>query len=236
MAFTPAIRASLLLDAKNGASSIIRRWSIRDLLDFNRNDNTSKVENTKFMLQEIQTRLAIQHDKLSLFSKSIEDYTKVAKIEGERVQRDLNNLLQLHQNTYTLTHQIMNGDGQALLENFTPPNQRYVVEVFDQIMSRHGTSVETLADACIHGRNMEAELPTIFRKQFLEVDLLRDDYIKSFLHSRLLIQLLCEHYISMNKKGKITGAVSLNADVVDGELLFVCLCVHKMYFALKLSF
>ena len=103
-------------------------------------------------------------------------------------------------------------------------------------MSRHGTSVETLADACIHGRNMEAELPTIFRKQFLEVDLLRDDYIKSFLHSRLLIQLLCEHYISMNKKGKITGAVSLNADVVDGELLFVCLCVHKMYFALKLSF
>ena len=55
--------------------------------------------NTKFMLQEIQTRLAIQHDKLSLFSKSIEDYTKVAKIEGERVQRDLNNLLQLHQNS-----------------------------------------------------------------------------------------------------------------------------------------
>ena len=98
MAFTPAIRASLLLDAKNSAS-FIRRWSIRDLLDFNRNDNASKVENTKFMLQEIQTRLAIQHDKLSLFSKSIEDYTKVATIEGERVQRDLNNLLQLHQNT-----------------------------------------------------------------------------------------------------------------------------------------
>ena len=125
MAFTPAIRSSLLLDAKNGASSL-RRWSIRDLLDFNINDNASKVENTKIMLQEIQTRLAIQHNKLLLFSKSIEDYTKVAKIEGERVQRDLNNMLQLHQNTYTLTHQIINCDGQALLENFTPPNQRYV--------------------------------------------------------------------------------------------------------------
>ena len=91
-----AIRASLL-DAKK-----LKRWSIQDLLGItlnNNNDTSINIQNTKLLLQEIQIRLAIQHDKLSTFSKSINEYTNVAKIEGATVQRNLNNLQALHANT-----------------------------------------------------------------------------------------------------------------------------------------
>jgi len=118
----------------------------------------------------------------------------------------------LHENTYQLPHQIQS---QSILENFTPRNQKYVADTFEQIMDRHGTSVETLADVVIHARNMEDELPSILRRQFhQEVDILQNTHIESFLHDRLMIQLICEHYRSLNK-GKKTGAVSLDVDILD---------------------
>ena len=205
-----AIRASLL-DAKK-----LKRWSIKDLLNItlnNHNDTSINIQNTKLLLQEIQIRLAIQHDKLSIFSKSINEYINVAKIEGAKVQRNLNNLQALHANTYQLPYQII--QSQSILENFTPRNQKYIADTFEQIMDRHGTSVETLADVVIHARNMEDELPAILRRQFhQEVTLLQNEHIESFLHDRLMIQLICEHYRSLNK-GKMAGAVSLNVDILD---------------------
>jgi len=208
-----AIRASLISDAKKISS--LQSWSIQDLLNIKLNNNDTSIDilNTKLLLQEIQIRLAIQHEKLSIFSKSINEYTNVAKIEGNKVQRNLNNLQALHANTYQLPHQII--QSQSILENFTTRNQKYVADTFEQIMDRHGTSVETLADVVIHARNMEDELPSILRRQFhQEVDILQNTHIESFLHDRLMIQLICEHYRSLNK-GKVTGAVSLDTDVLD---------------------
>ena len=94
-----AIRASLISDAKKLSS--LQSWSIQDLLNIklNNNDTSINIQNTKLLLQEIQIRLAIQHDKLSIFSKSINEYTDVATIEGIKVQRNLNNLQALHANT-----------------------------------------------------------------------------------------------------------------------------------------
>ena len=218
--FTPALRSALLADATNGAS--LSRWSVQKLLDFNlgtdggASSSTAAAQNTKSLLREVQTRLAVQHTRLATFSESIDQYAKVSKIQGEQAQRNLNNLIQLHQNTYVLVHQIIDGDGRALLESFTKPNQKYLSDIFDQIMARHGTSVETLADAVIHTRNMEETIPRILTRQFNQVELLQAESVEEFLHSRLMIQLLCDHYVSLNKgKGKVTGAVSLGADVVD---------------------
>jgi len=212
--FTPTIRSFLLSDAKKGVS--LSRWSIQDLLDFNLNDsNDNSARDTKALLREVQIRLAVQHGRLSAFSRSIEEYAKVAKAQGEKTRRNLNDLTQLHENTYLLPHQIVDGDGHELLDNFSKPsNQKYVSDVFDQIMARHGTAVETLADSTIHARAMGESLPKIFSKQFGEADLLRTESVEAFLHSRLLIQLLCDHYVSLNK-GKSTGAISLEADIVD---------------------
>jgi len=44
-------------------------------------------------------------------------------------------------------------------------------------------------------------------------NLLHDKTIESFLHSRLLIQLLCDHYISMHRNNKSTGAITADANI-----------------------
>ncbi|KAL9180188.1 hypothetical protein ACHAXT_008158 [Thalassiosira profunda] len=205
---------SLLADATRGAS--LKRWSIQRLLGC-KLGGADAVEHTRALLQEVQVRLAVQHGKLSALSKSIEPYAKVATVEGEQAQRNLKNLMQLHENTYLLPHQLVDGEGRALLRNFTRQNRKHVSDMLDQIMARHGTSVETMADCVIHARNMEEGLPGILTRQFSEAELLQNAPnapVESFLHSRLMIQILCDHYVSLNK-GKPMGAVSLGADVVD---------------------
>ena len=151
-------------------------------------------------------------------SMSIKEHTyrmETTKSEKIKCLKCLQDLIQLHENTYMLPHEVLNGEGKAILHSFTAPNQHYVKEVFDQIESRHGSSVETLADAVISARSVEGLMaPLANTKLGSGLDMLNEDSIESFLHSRLLIQLLCEHYISLNK-GKTTGAISLDADLVD---------------------
>jgi pyruvate dehydrogenase kinase 2/3/4 len=294
-AFTPAIRASLLSDATKGAS--LRRWSIRDLLNFHPTTTTTTTSDdggsdhhaaaaagVESLLREVQIRLAMQHSKLSSFSTSMNeggvwygssasggssgtttttatrrrrrrrsggdddgyDYEDEDADEAERRARAracLGSLMQLHENTYLLPHRIVDGDWRGLLGNFDKkPNRKYVSGVFDEIMSRHGSSVETFADAVIHARNgagmmeegrMRCDDDDVPGEELRprsstttrgggygssssgeeEVpEFLRNESIESFLHSRLMIQLLCDHYISLGR-GKVTGAISLGADV-----------------------
>ena len=140
--------------------------------------------------------------------------TETAKHEREKALKCLHDLILLHENTFMLPHEIL-GEGRAILDCFNAPNKRYVNGVFDQIETRHGNSIETLADAVISSRHVE-ELTRPFSNNapLSDFDLLNDDSIQDFLHKRLIIQLLCEHYISLNK-GKSTGAISLDADLVD---------------------
>lgn len=199
--FTPAIRSSLLQSAKQGDT--LRRWSIRELLKLNEINAT----NAKVVLSELRTRLAIQHQRLS--SSRLDDYAKIASIaESATVVKSMKMLSQLHENTYILPHEII--ENREFLESFSSrPNQIYLKEMIDQIMTRHGASVDTFADATIAARSLEKHLPHILRSQF------RKDFAtlykpEQFLHSRLLIQLMCEHYVSLNK-GKPFGALSIDA-------------------------
>ena len=91
-------------------------------------------------------------------------------------------------------------------------------------MSRHGNSIETLADSVRFVRDsMLPKLPSILRQPFLrDVKLLHENEIEQYLHSRLIIQLLCEHYVSLHntkrkQKGKKStgGAITLNGDIFD---------------------
>lgn len=198
--------------AQTTALRSLKRWSIRDLIEFNLAGD-SAAHNTRLLLEDVSIRLAVQLEKLSDFSK-IEQYAKVSEVEGEKAMKNLKQLKQLHENTHSEIYQIIDCDGKAVLDNFSSVNQKYVSSLFDQIMARHGGSVETLADAVIHARNMQDGLPNILKRPFCEAELLKNETIESFLHSRLLTQLLCEHYVSLNK-GKLTGAVSVGADVLD---------------------
>ncbi len=100
----------------------------------------------------------------------------------------------------------------------------YGLTYMAEIMSRHGNSIETLADSVRFVRDsMLPKLPSILRQPFLrDVKLLHENEIEQYLHSRLIIQLLCEHYVSLHKKKmkqkktKSTGgAITLNGDIFD---------------------
>ena len=203
---TPAIRSSLLQNSKKGDT--LRRWSIKELLTINQVNAT----NAEVVLQELQTRLAIQHQRLTSFSR-VEEYAKITSTaDGATLSKSLKMLLQLHKNTYILPQEIIETD---FLDDFSncPSKKIYLKQMVDDIMTRHGTSVDTFADAAIASRKMEYQIPHILRKEFrADADILRNP--ESFLNSRLLIQLICEHYVSLNK-GKPTGAVSIGADILD---------------------
>ncbi|KAL3797107.1 hypothetical protein HJC23_000445 [Cyclotella cryptica] len=219
----------------------LRRWSARALIDLG---SCVTPENTTTLLQEVLGRLAVQLGRLNAWKEEVDtiEYSTrpqnnskviracnfpvsmslkehsyrvdMAKSEREKTLKYLKDLIQLHENTSMLPYEVLNGDGRAILSSFTKPNQRYIDGIFDQIETRHGNSVETLADAVISARNVEEILTPLKNDPVSRLDLLNDSSIESFLHSRLLIQLLCEHYISLHK-GKPTGAISLDADLVD---------------------
>lgn len=206
--FTPAIRSSLLQSAKQGDT--LRHWSISELLKL----NEVNASNAKVVLSELRTRLAIQHQRLSSLSR-LGDYAKIASIaESTTVVKSMKMLIQLHENTYILPHEII--ENSDFLESYdsSRPNQIYLKEMIDQIMTRHGASVDTFADATIAARSLEKHLPHILRSQYRKDSAVVLDKPEKILHSRLLIQLICEHYVSLNK-GKPFGALSIDADILD---------------------
>lgn len=242
------LRASIQSNAKKFTS--LRRWSIRQLLDFNLDQDDDIVTrtgtgtattttsttaastntNTNFLLHEVQIRLASQHSKLISFTTSIDKYTKTIKNEGglDIVHKNLSNLQILHENTYSLIQDVTKGGGRVdsttttfNTDTLKIHQQRYS-NTLDEIMTRHGNSVETLADIVLHVRDsMLPKLPSILRQPFLrDVKLMHEHEIEEYLHSRLMIQLLCEHYVSLHnqkkKKKKSTGgAITVNGDIFD---------------------
>ncbi|KAL7481241.1 hypothetical protein ACHAW6_006914 [Cyclotella cf. meneghiniana] len=227
----------------NVNSSDLRHWSVRGLIDLGRcvtPENTTTLlqevlgrlaiqlgrlnawKNEVDTLSESSTPLPKDTKVIRAcnfpVSMSMKEYSyrvEMANSEREKSLKCLKDLIQLHENTYMLPYEVLTGDGKAILASFTKPNQHYINGIFDQIETRHGNSVETLADAVISARNVEEILTPLSKNEPVSaLNLLNDASIESFLHSRLLIQLLCEHYITLNK-GKPTGAISLDADLVD---------------------
>ena len=185
-----------------------RRWSIRGLVESNIIGCSDDAATTRQLLAaDVQLRLGIQQERLSGFEQSVRDYAIVAG--NTDVPKQLKSLLGLHESTRQLVGQMLATEAASSVNA-----QRLASGVFDETMCRHGKSVETLADVIIQVRQMELRLPHILRRDFMNVDLLDDELISTFLHARLMIHLLCEHYVSMSK-GKGTGVVTLNADVRD---------------------
>ncbi|EJK75120.1 hypothetical protein THAOC_03169 [Thalassiosira oceanica] len=192
----------------NGAAATAedpRRWSIRALVESNMIGCSGDAETTrKLLAADVQLRLGIQQERLSGFEKSVREYAKIAS--NKDVPNHLRSLMRLHDSTRQLVGQMLAMEAASA--------QRLASSIFDETMCRHGKSVETVADVIIQVRQMESKLPSILRRDFMNIDLLNDELMGTFLHARLMIQLLCEHYVSMSK-GKNTGAVTLNADVLD---------------------
>ncbi len=220
----------------------MRRWSIKNLVEINEVSSANaktllrevqfrlalqygQLENLSESLLEALGRNSIGRSNPSQsnykksrviracnfpVSMSIKEYSmrlEAAKLEGQKSLKSFKDLIHLHENTYDLAYQLVEGEGKAIFDNFSKPKQSYVSDIFDQIMARHGTSVETMADAVISVRIVQEIMD-------LRNDVLSERSVESFLRSRLIIQLLCDHYVALNK-GKSTGAVSIGSDIVD---------------------
>jgi len=235
------VRSSLISNLESGASHL-RRWSVGDLVETNevsfanaRNllhevqlrlaQQHGKLGNLSDALSEALDRNSIgrsnpgrpNNDKSHVIkacnfpvSMSIKEYSmrlEASKVEIQKALKCFKDLIYLHENTYDFTYQLIEGEGKEIFDDFSKPRQRYVSDIFDQIMARHGTSVETLADAVISVRTMQEIMD-------FQNDVFSEESVESFLRSRLIIQLLCDHYVALSK-GKATGAVSIGADIVD---------------------
>jgi len=149
------------------------------------------------------------------------------RMEKERndTLKELTNLEILHADTFALTHHLLSND-KPTLTRFSPADRNLLASTFEQIRSRHAPTVETLADVVINLRNMDT------RRQNHNHNNDRDDddddntllvqptiatitkLIESFLHERLAIQFLCDHYVGLHR-GKPNGGIHVDCNLMD---------------------
>lgn len=122
----------------------------------------------------------------------------------QKALRDVKNLQRVHEDTFSLSHGLMEGNSDVL-RRFSHADRHLIFVTFEQVRSRHASTIETLADIVIDLRQNGMANKEI------------DDLTDLFLRGRLGVQLLCDHYVSIHAE-KPNGGVSVDClleDVVD---------------------
>jgi hypothetical protein len=84
----------------------------------------------------------------------------------EKLKRNLNNLKRLHKDTAHLAYGLID-ETSSVMDRFHDANRHLVFSTFEQIRSRHASTVETLADIII-------ALRRIHRGEYRMIDTLVD--------------------------------------------------------------
>uniref|UniRef100_A0A7S4QWJ0 Protein-serine/threonine kinase n=2 Tax=Ditylum brightwellii TaxID=49249 RepID=A0A7S4QWJ0_9STRA len=142
----------------------------------------------------------------------------------------LSNLEAMHADTYRLVYDLLplsssvNDDDDTdssipdilnvpILNRFSSADQILIKSVFEQIRSRHAQTVESMADVVIALRRRRRLLgkynPSAKKACGLDRPL-----IDSFLRNRLVVQLLCDHYVALCRD-KYHGGIAVDCDVMD---------------------
>ena len=105
---------------------------------------------------------------------------------------------------------------RSVIKRFTKADKDLVAATFEQIRSRHASTVETLADTVISLRQVQSLSHNlgIMETQQYENAKIDSELVMTFLRDRLGIQLLCDHYVALNK-GKPGGGISVSSDFND---------------------
>lgn len=133
----------------------------------------------------------------------MEQATRTKRVE-ETVTKSLKDLEILHKDTFSITEHLLS-DGKPTLERFSPADKALIAATFEQIRSRHAATVENMADIVISLRSIASNQENI---------ILGDDLVNEFLRDRLAIQLLCDHYVGLDKC-KAGGGISIECDFED---------------------
>jgi pyruvate dehydrogenase kinase 2/3/4 len=122
----------------------------------------------------------------------------------EKALKDIGDLQRLHEDTFHLVYGLMQ-ETSSVLSRFNDADRHLCFSTFEQVRSRHASTVETLTDIVISLR------------QFQLVNEDMDNVVDTFLRGRLGVQLLFDHYVSLHKQ-KPNGGVSVDClltDVID---------------------
>ena len=133
--------------------------------------------------------------------------------------KGLKNLEILHADTFSITEHLLS-NGRPTLKRFSEADKSLIAATFEQIRSRHAATVENIADISIELRSSEV----------IEIDYssgsnsassstgprneISPSLVDGFLRDRLGIQLLCDHYVGINKR-KPGGGISVSCDFED---------------------
>ena len=141
------------------------------------------------------------------------EYEAQSRKEKKSAMKNLKDLETLHTGTYALVHDLLD-NGAPTLRRYSPADASLVAATFESIRSRHAMSVELMADIVIalrRARSLRAGIGKTPAGQFCGINL---TLIDSFLRERLGIQLLCDHYVALDK-GKPNGGIAVDCDLYE---------------------
>ena len=205
----------------------------------NNNDKKHQDDTKPKVIKAINQRVDKYDNSNNYYNKIKKDYTyskqnmdqikKIIQEEKEKVLKILHNLQLLHFDTFHLTKELLdtqensNNDSSdkninIIFKRFSNVDQYILHSTFEQIRSRHATTVENLADVVIGLKYIDK----LLMKCNDHFD--RDDYcykpsvdskiIDSFLKERLSIQLLCDHYVALSKQHKLNKQQRKEGEVI----------------------
>ena len=134
--------------------------------------------------------------------KQVLEQQREFKLTTEKLKRSLNNLKRLHKDTAYLAYGLMD-ESSRVVDRFHDADRHLVFSTFEQIRSRHASTVETLADIVI-----------ALRRICSGENVMIHTLVDTFLRGRLGVQLLCDHYVALHQ-GKPHGAVTFNCRLMD---------------------
>lgn len=122
-----------------------------------------------------------------------------------QVDKTLRNLEVLHSDTLQLTTQLLESTRLWGVDSFTNAHKSVVAASMEQIRSRHATTLETVADLVLllkhHGSCLSATV-------------LEDNGdMTLFLRGRLAVQILCDHYVRLDKNKSKNGGISVDCSL-----------------------
>jgi len=161
------------------------------------NDNDEEKSPTRRIIR------AVNNPMQGMSFKEWMHRSQVSKKEKEVALKALNDLEILHADTFAITEHLLSND-KPTLRRFSKADQSLIAATFEQIRSRHASTVENLADVVVGIRKLKdisEEGGTTTRLDQMLVD--------EFLRDRLGIQLLCDHYVGLNR-GKPGGGIAVN--------------------------
>ena len=141
------------------------------------------------------------------------EYEAQAQREKITAMKNLKDIETLHTGTYSLVHDLLD-DGAPALRRYSSADASLVAATFESVRSRHAMSVELMADTVIalrRARSLRAGIGRTPAGQFCGIHL---TLIDSFLRERLGVQLLCDHYVALDK-GKPNGGIAVDCNVYE---------------------